>query len=65
MTTPRIVVYDNSVELWGLTRRQYVLAALEALDQADVSPERLAQAYRNGRGKTEQVLDELDLLGAP
>ena len=56
-----MVVGENRVELWGLTPREYVLAALEALDQAGVTPSQLATAYRHGNGQTERVLVELEL----
>ena len=56
-----MVVGENRVELWGLTPREYVLAALEALDQAGVTPAQLATAFRHGNGQTARVLIELEL----
>lgn len=41
------------------TREGWLRLALIALEQADVSPDQLAIAYRHGRGRTEDTLFEL------
>lgn len=43
-----IEVKADTVEVWGLTQREYVLAALECLDQAGISPGDLAHASHAG-----------------
>lgn len=49
-TTKQMVVQpDGSVELWGLTRDEYLRAALEALHQAGIRPDGLAKAYKLAR----------------
>lgn len=57
------IVYGTNTCEFGPA--QWVQLALAALDQAGVSPARLADAYRHGmrkNGGTVAVLDELDLL---
>jgi hypothetical protein len=47
------------LDIYGLTLAEWVRLALEALDQADVSPAYLADAYQCGRGEHGRVIDEL------
>lgn len=61
MNSARIIAAIWAEPTKDFTAADWVLLALAALDQAAVTPDQLARAYRFGRGKEAAVLDELDL----
>lgn len=52
------VIYDSATATFA--REDWIRTALAALDQAGVSPEELARAYRLSRGYIEATLVELE-----
>ncbi len=60
MASASEVVYKSDATA-RYTADDWVGLALAALDQADVTPDQLARAYRHGKGDTVRVLVELEL----